>query len=81
MHRAFNYARYFISSQGHNTKKEKIKEINYFWNIKLTDSRWQNGIGIKMRTILKLVFRKIIFDLVIKRGKVCLRLIYFLSVD
>jgi len=35
LHRAFNYARYFNSSQGYNTKKEKIKEINYFWNIKL----------------------------------------------
>lgn len=27
LHRAFNYARYFNSSQGHNTKKEKRKKL------------------------------------------------------
>lgn len=50
-------------------KKEKIKEINYFWNIKQTDSRWQKQIAIKMRNILKLAVRKIIFEPVISKNR------------
>lgn len=67
LHAHLNYARYFNSSQVHNTKKEKIKEINYFWNIKQADSRWQNQIAIKMRNILKLALKKIISEPVISK--------------
>lgn len=69
LHTDLNYARYFNFSQGRSTKKEKIKEINYFWNIKQTDSRWQKQIATKMRNILKLSLRKIVFEPVLSKNR------------
>lgn len=59
---AFNYARYFNSSQGPNTKKGKIKD-KLFPEHKTDRLQMAKRDRNKSEQYLETVFKKIIFDL------------------